>query len=239
MNKPAQPNNNKQENPLVSALINIILPAMILMKLSEPERLGQLHAFLLAVALPLAYGVWDFIRAKKANFFSILGFISVLLTGGLGLLEVSGFWFAVKEAAIPALIGFAVIFSLKTKTPLVKTFLYNDKVLDVEKVDAKLLEHQATSQFDHLLKNTTYLLAASFFLSAALNFGLAYVILQSPAGTTAFNEELGKMTLLSYPVIVVPCLIVTMFALWRLFSGIKSLTGLDMNAIFKGNPPKS
>ena len=40
------------------------------------------------------------------------------------------------------------------------------------------------------------------------------------------------MTALSYPVIVLPCMAVTLFALWRLLAGIKRLTGLNLEAVF-------
>jgi hypothetical protein len=37
----------------------------------------------------------------------MLGFVSVLLTGGIGLLQLDPKWIAVKEAAVPAVIGLA------------------------------------------------------------------------------------------------------------------------------------
>jgi L-amino acid N-acyltransferase YncA len=75
-------------------------------------------------------------------------------------------------------------------------------------------------------------LAASFLLSSILNFFLAVFILKSPPGTAEFNAELGKMTALSYPVIVIPSMVVLGLALWKLLSGIKALTGLQLEEIF-------
>jgi hypothetical protein len=85
---------------------------------------------------------------------------------------------------------------------------------------------------------SSYLLTISFLLSAVLNFGLARHLLRSPAGTPEFNAELAKMHLLSWPVSVLPSMIMTMFALWRLLSGLKELTGLTMDEIFRTPPPK-
>ena len=79
----------------------------------------------------MGYGIYDLIVRRKWNFFSILGLFSILLTGGLGLLGISPFWFAVKEAAIPLTFGLAVLGSVFTPYPLVRTFLYNDKMIDV------------------------------------------------------------------------------------------------------------
>lgn len=230
---------SRPENPFVSLGFNIAAPALILYKLSAPERLGPVYSLVLALSLPLAYGVFDFVRNKKANAFSILGFISVLLTGGFGLMQLDGIWFAVKEASIPLLMGLAVVISMKTKTPLVRTLLYNDKVIDVERVDKELAARNNHAAFARLLVATTWTLALSFLLSAALNFGLAIYLLKSPAGTPEFNQELGKMTALSYPVIVIPCMAVTLIALWRLLAGIKKLTGLEFETIFKTPPQKT
>ena len=78
----------------------------------------------------------------------------------------------------------------------------------------------------------SWLLAGSFFLSAVLNFVLARIIVRSPAGTVAFNEELGRMTALSYPVIALPSMAVMMIALWYLLKSIRSLTHMDLEEIF-------
>lgn len=50
----------------------------------------------------------------------------------------------------------------------------------------------------------------------------------SPPGTTAYNEELGKMTALSYPVIAVPSMILLFGAIWYLFVQMKKLTGQNI-----------
>ncbi|KFK47886.1 MFS transporter, partial [Vibrio vulnificus] len=59
----------------------------------------------------------DLIRNKKFNFISALGFVSVLLTGGIGLLELDTKWLALKEAVSPGLIGLAVFGSTFTRYP--------------------------------------------------------------------------------------------------------------------------
>jgi hypothetical protein len=194
----------KRESLLANLLLNIVIPTLILMKLSGEEHLGIKMAIVVALAFPIIYGLRDFIQRHKFNVFSALGFVSILLTGGISLLELDPQYIAIKEAAIPGLIGLATLLSLKTRFPLVKTFLYNDKVLKVEKIAAALKEYDNEAAFETTLKNASYLVAASFFLSSTLNYILARVILQSPPGTVAFNEELGKMTALSFPVIAVP-----------------------------------
>lgn len=223
---------SSNSNVFYELIFNVLLPSLILTKLSDPERLGQMNAFLLAMAFPIIYGIYDFIKKKNINWVSGLGFVSVLLTGGLGLLKLDGIWFAVKEAAIPAIIGIAVLVSIKFK-PLVKTLVYNDKVIEIDKVNSALDAKNAHNEFNKLLLNTNYLLACSFFLSAVLNFFLAIYILKSPSGTVEFNQELGKMNALSFPVIVLPSMLFMMIIVWKLINGIKKITGLDLEEVLK------
>lgn len=77
-------------------------------------------ALVVALLFPVVYGGMDLIRNKKFNFISALGFISVLLTGGIGLLELDTRWLALKEALIPGLIGIAVLGSTFTRYPLMQ-----------------------------------------------------------------------------------------------------------------------
>ena len=70
--------------------------------------------------------------------------------------------------------------------------------------------------------------AGSFFLSSVLNYGLAKWILVSPPGTEAYTAELGKMTALSYPIIVIPSMIIMMTALFYLMNRVTKLTGLSL-----------
>jgi len=228
----------KKENLLINLVFNILIPTLVLSKLSKDGLLGPVYGLVVALIFPLGYGVWDFVQRRKANFISIIGFLSVLLTGGLGLMHVGGHGFAIKEAAVPTIIGIAVLLSLKSKSPLVRTFLYNDQVIDVERVDTALAEKGNRQDFDRLLVSASYLLAFSFLVSAALNYALATYLLKSPPGTAEFNAELGKMHFLSWPVIVIPSMAMMMFALWRLLGGIKRITGLELEAIFKTPPPK-
>ncbi len=222
----------KSENVFLSLLINIIVPTIILMKFSGDNYLGAVNGLLVALSFPLFYGLWDFMRRKTFNWISLLGLISILLTGGIGLLQLDPQWLAIKEASIPLIIGIAVLISVYTRYPMVRLMIYNDKVINITKVDAALEVHQNRATFNKRLKQASYMLAGSFFLSASLNYGLARWIVVSPPGTTAFNEELGKMTALSYPVIVLPSMLVLMLTIWFIVHSIKKLTHLELEEIF-------
>ena len=122
-------------------------------------------------------------------------------------------WIAIKEAAIPALFAIATMVSLWTPFPLIRTFLYNPEIFDVPKIEAALVEKKNESNFDKLIKRCTMYLVASFVLSAILNYVLAKYLIRSETGTEAFNQELGKLTFWSWPVITVPSMAVMMYAL--------------------------
>ena len=224
--KPAQ-----KENILVNLLINIVIPTVILSKFSGEDQLGVKWAIIVALAFPIAYGLRDLKKSGKFNLFSALGIFSVALTGGMALMKLPPEYIIIKEAAIPGLFAIITLISLKTRYPLVKTFLYNDKIMQIDKVAAALEHHGTKKLFDRALVNASYLMALSFVVSSILNYILAKMILISPPGTEAFNAELGKMNALSFPVIAVPATIVMMFALFYLFRKIKTLTQLELEDI--------
>lgn len=229
MNNPKTP--PKKENLLVNILVNIIIPTLVLTKLSNDEYLGPTAALLVALAFPIGYGLWDYKQRQKWNFFSILGLISVLLTGGISLLQLDPKYIAIKEAAIPGILGVATLPSTRTRYPLVKTILLNDAVLDVQKIDHALQKQGNEASFDKVLKNASYLVALSFTLSAILNYVLAKIVVVSAPGSVAYTQELGKLTALSYPVIVAPVTIVMIFAMFYLFRSITRLTNLSLEDI--------
>ena len=226
----------KKENAFLNLGFNILIPIFILNKGDDwfGEYLAPHFAntavpiLLIALCFPIAYFIYDLILRKKYNFISILGLISVLLTGGIGILEIPTQWFAVKEAAIPSIIGLAVILSLKTPYPLVRSILLNPELMDVPKIDAALLEKNQRPAFEALLKRCTYYLGFSFLISAILNYFLASWIVVSPSGTEAYNAEVSKMMLWSWPVIAIPCLLITLYTLWILIKGIQELTGYKL-----------
>ena len=220
-----------KQNPFIDLIVSIILPSVVLMKFSGEDHLGPVLGLVVALAFPLGWGLYELIVHKKRNFVALLGLISVLLTGGIGLLKLDNQWLAVKEAAIPALIGIGVVISTYTKYPLVKTLLFNPKILHVDKINEKLEEYQNKAQFDKQLMNTNYLLAGTFLFSSIMNYILAKWIVVSPSGSEAFNEELGKMTLLSYPMIAIPSMIMMLGVFYYLWKTINKLSGLTLEEV--------
>lgn len=221
----------KNENPWVNISLNVIIPALILTKLSDPKYLGQLWALVIALAFPIGYGAYDYFQRRKWNFFSALGLISVLLTGGIGLFQLNKSWMVAKETAIPLAMGLAVVISQKTRFPLVRTFL--NQVLDLTKIREAFDEHGEGARFEKCLGLSSWMLAASFFLSAFLNYILAVQILTGDAGSVEFNESLGKMTAWSFPVISLPMMFMVGGVMFYLFKTIKDVTEKDFEEFIR------
>ncbi len=238
MSAPAPAPKKKKENLLLNLACNIAVPTLVLTMLSKEDRLGPQWGMIVALAFPLGYGIYDLAQRKKFNLFSIVGIVSVLMTGTLNQMKADAFWFAVKEASVPSLFGIAVLASMGTKRPLVRELLWNDQVIDTDKVDRVLAERGQRHELDRLLRNASFGLAASFLLSAILNYGLARYLLKSPPGTAEFNVELGKMNGLSWPIIALPTTVVTMLVFWRLMNGLTRLTGLQLEEIFHAGAEK-
>ncbi|MGY0597099.1 VC0807 family protein [Vibrio sp. JZG10] len=222
----------KKPNPLFEILFNVFIPSFILMKFSGDEHLGTAMALVVALLFPIIYGGMDLVRNKKFNFISALGFISVLLTGGIGLLELDTRWLALKEALIPGLIGLAVLGSTFTRYPLMQKLVLNDTVLNLSLINERLKENGQSEAFERCLMSSNYLFASTFAFSSAMNYFLATWIVTSPSGTAAFNEELGKMALYSYPMIAIPSMLMMFGIFYYIWRQVRTMTSLETEQIF-------
>lgn len=214
---------------MIDLLVSIVAPSVVLMKLSGDESLGASGALMLALTFPIAWGLFELFKYKKFNWIALLGLISVLLTGGIGLLQLDPEWLAIKEAAIPGVLGLAVLASTFTRFSLIRAMIFNPAIMNVDKIQHKLEELGCNEAFDTRLLKITYLLSGTFFFSSIMNFILAKSIVTSPAGSVAFNEELAWMTLLSYPVIVIPSMLMMMGIIYYLWRTIHGMTGLPLD----------
>jgi|TARA_A200000113_G_scaffold115041_1_gene103293 hypothetical protein len=246
----------QKESLLLNLGINLILPILFLRKGTDwfGDPIGkQLEAapdstavgsimLLIAVSFPVGYGLWDLAKNKKWNLFSILGAFSALLTGGIGLVPGATVqMFAIKEAAIPTILGILTVITLKTKRPLVHLFLLNPQLIKVDLINEKLRLNHAENDFAKLMSKCTWLIALTFIMSAALNYFLSrWIVVTEPAlDKIAYNDEVGRMMGWSFPIISIPCMIVSAYAFWILIKGIKNLTGLSLeDAMVQSPPPK-
>lgn len=243
-----------QEHPLANILVNVIIPVLVLSYLSKdpaiqeklgkavrPWHIGPLKAMIIALALPLGYGVWHFVKTRKGNFFSALGLVSVLLSGGLTLYlwnadgtvkPGAGLLFGLKEGMIPLVLGVAILVSQRMTTPLIRVFLYNDTIFDIPKIERRIEQRSTQSAYAALIRSATQWFAASFFLSAAMNVVLAHWFFRgfdekAIDALETYNAIVARLTGWGFAVIGLPLLVFLFVILHRLVKGLRELTGLD------------
>lgn len=247
-----------QEHPLANILINVIIPVLVLSylskdpelqerlgKVAKPWHIGPLKALIIALILPFGYGVWHYIKTRKGNFFSALGLVSVLLSGGLTLYlwnqngtvkPNAGLLFGAKEALIPLILGIAILTSARSSNPLIRVFLYNDSIFDIPKIEKRVSELSAQSAYDRIILGATRLFAASFFVSSLMNLILAqwfFIGFDSKAidALEKYNIIIARVTGWGFAVIGVPILFFLFFTLRSLLKGLENLTGLKDNEL--------
>ena len=214
-----------QENSLVNLLFNIIIPSFILIKLSSENYFGPFYGLLIALAFPVCYGIYDFVIRRDYNILSLFGFISILLTGIISLVELDKIWIIVKETSIPLLIiVFMIIFKEKGINFFKKTF---SEVLNNDVLEKKI----GKKEFSLIWRKYYFIMIIPFVISAILNFTLAYVLIEHQPGTVEYTQEIGKMTALSFPAIALPSMIVLVSIFIFMFRDIKKKTGLKLEEI--------
>jgi len=225
---------------------------MILSKCSKAGekwyQLGPYVAIGMALAIPLIYGIWHFIKKKKVNLFSAVGIANVLLTGIITIFlfstkdpetrKLAPYLFGIKEAIQPLILGSLFLLTHKRKSPLFNAFIYNDGVFDQSRINKAVKENGNETGLNELLWSSTKLFFGSFCVSAVLNLGLAYYFLHDLDPTAGdwevlYNEDVGRITGWGYLVIGAPLLVIGGFILFRLIKGLKELTGLETEKVLQ------
>lgn len=239
----------KQEHPLANILINVIIPSVVLgilskdpalQKVPRPWHIGPLWGMLVAVAIPLCYGIWYFIRSRKFNPFSALGLVGVALSGLIALYlwnadgtvkPNAGLYVGTSEALIPLILGLAILWSRKSGTPLIRVFLYNDTIFDVPKIEKAVAERSEILSYDSLLTTANRLFACSFFLSAVMNIAMALWFFRAfdekaVGAREVYTGIVGTMRWAGFIAIGLPLMGILFLVLTRLLKGLRELTGL-------------
>jgi len=239
----------KEESPLVNIIINVLLPVMVLSYMSKdagmveepkPWHLGPHKALLIAILIPLIYGIYHFAKTKEFNLFSGIGLISVLLTGGVTLYlwnpdgtvkPDAAFWFGLKEAVQPLILGGVVLASHWTKSPLFREFIYNEGLFDISRVEKAVEEKGIKESYAKLLFRNTLIFCASFVVSAILNMHLAQHFLGSLDFTAInaqelYNQGVAKITGWGFVVIGLPLMVIAAFIIFKHSKDLQKLTGL-------------
>lgn len=231
----------QQENVLISLGFNLILPVFILQK--GAKLLGGFDgsatiALVVALCFPLIYGLVDYFRRDNKNLLSIIGFINTLITGAFALATLQGHWFAIKEAAVPLVLGLGVLASIRMKKPFMSFLVLKSGVLNSELLTQRIQEHGHEELFQKQLNKSTYFLSISFFISSVLNFFLGLHIFKPLDATLSLeqqkdvlNSQIAQMNWMGMLVISLPLMFFLGFILWDFFKQIKILSGLSLEEL--------
>ncbi len=217
-----------QPHPLLDMALTVILPSIVLESLSKPERLGPAWALGVALLIPLGFGIWCFKNKRGLNFFSIFGLVAIIVTGGLGLLSLNAQWFAAKEALFPIFLGLAFPLSHWFGKPLVTDLLLNPQVINHRTLHKALDTNEKHSAFALLMRNASWGMAGTMFLSAVANYALAVRLIggKEPGGEE-YVKAIGKLNWMGTLVIGIPMVAITFVLLIWLLRRVSQITGLD------------
>jgi hypothetical protein len=242
MNNETRTLKEKKENPLLNIALNILLPVWVLNAGSKYDHPWAAEVALgLGLMFPIIYGLWDYRTNGRRNFVSLLGVFNVLLTGGFALFELTPFWFVVKEAIFPLVLGLGVLSSQWIgKQAFFEMIVRNSGSLDFTKVDTRVNELGIASRMNSLFRKSNMLFASSFFVSALLNLLLATKVfisiptdLPTAQRKLLLNEQIAQMTWKGWVVIALPLTLFMMVIFWFFFKRLKVLTGLDLDDLAK------
>ena len=167
-------NNKKKDNLILSLSCNILIPVIILKNgdvwinqiLIQFDRDVWVYkllilvdissaVFFIALICPVTYFFYDFLNRKKINLISILGFINILLTGGIGIfgskLGLSKNWFIFKEGMMPIIIASVLIIMKKYRQSEFNNILLNETLFDNDKIRISISQDMQ-HQFEYLIR---------------------------------------------------------------------------------------
>ena len=233
-----EPRPPKKENFLLNLLFCIVIPIVILSESGRKWLEAWMSAevrLIVALGFPTVYFIQDYLRRRLANVLSVFGFAGTLLSGVIGLMKLDPFWFAVKEASFPALIGMGCYVSQWAGRPLVKAFVWNDTVMNTERVAEAAAERGAETALDNQFAWCTTMLAPAFLASAAAHYVLARRIVTAHPlyAQDDFNAQLSRFNMIAWPAILLPSMAYLIWLVLKLVKRVSAVTGLPEDDLYR------
>ena len=231
---------------LVNVLLSVLAPVLVLDHCSTDGpafyELGTVWAMVIALALPIACGVYTFIDSRKVDPITLFGLLGTILTGVVTVYANTGnggairpdtpWWYAAKEALIALLLCGAVLVTAKRRDSMLRLFVYSDAIFDIPRIEKAVEERREQARYAATLRRASLMMAATLLLSAAANFMLALhfllpVLDKEPARQAlAYNYAVSNMTWWGYLVIGVPLLLTLFGVIKFLIRRLESITAL-------------
>lgn len=242
------------QRSLLNIGMSVLAPVLILSKCSEKGesfwQMGTTPALIIALALPIGYGIYNFWETRKYDALNLLGLMGVIFTAIVTIYATTGdgdqirpntpWWFAAKEAFIPLLMATAIMITARSKGSLLRVFLYSDAIFDTVRIEKKSAELNRSNEYEQCLWTASLMTAGSLLFSSALNFGLALYfllpVLSLPAAdqALAYNYAIKDLTWAGFIVISFPLLLTLFAVLMYLIKRLQSITGLSRDEVMQG-----
>lgn len=217
---------------MLNPIVNIFLPIAILLTLSDEDRLGPIPAVLLAIGIPATYGIAMLVRSRKVNAQSILGIVSVLLTGVIAVFRLDTALFPFKEAVVP--IGFAIILIVSNRTSFPVVKLLFDMVVRKEKIEREVRDLGAERAYRAHIERCGLLWAGILTLSGILKFTLSSFIVTAPAATPEFNHQLATYEIAQMPTTMMVSMVLILSLIWYIGKGTARIVDSTPAEVLRG-----
>ena len=212
--------------------MNVVAPTVVLLFLSGDAYLGPELGLGAGLSFPLVHAGRSLWLKGSISPISVVAVISVLLTGGIGLLELEARWFVLKEGLISVLFAVLTVASLWSPWPAVEVMWW--MVLDEDKVRAALERQEQTDSFQDDLSRATWGFGAVMLGAALATWLLAWFLVTADAGSTEFNEQVGRYTFASFVAITFPSMGAMYFVLNKLMDATETKTGTAIPDLQRG-----
>lgn len=234
----------QKSHPIQSIVCSILLPVLVLKICSAPGtewyRLGATPALIVALCLPISYGIWSMISKRGGGIITLMGIITTLLTGlvtiyaesgGGGILRPSTPWvYAIKEGLLPLIIASIVLLSGTGKGSLLRSVFYTEEAFHTSEIEAQIALLHREADYKAVLGLMNCLMAGCFLTSAvlsffiALHFQLPVLKLPPEQQAEAYNYAVGSITWWSWFLISIPVVLIYFILCYYLPRKLRSLT---------------
>ena len=234
----------QRSHPILSIVCSVLLPVLVLKYCSAVGNgwydLGPTVALVVALCMPIGYGLWCIWGRRGGGAITLLGIITTLLTGlvtiyaqaGAGeALRPSTPWvYAFKEGALPLIIAMVILWGGTGKSSLLRTLFYTDAAFHTRETEARIATLHREAEYHALLSLMKCLLAGMYLASAVLSFFIALhfqlPILKLPPAqqAEAYNYAVGSITFWTWLIISIPAILLVLALCFYLPRKLRKLT---------------
>jgi len=205
----------------VDIIMGAVIPIIILDRLSGPEQLGPIAAYVLAAMVPVAWVFVDlFFVTKKFNFItSYVGFSSIV-GGLLTFWFVDGLLYAIKDTI--GLLIRVLIFggSVVVGRPILKYFFIQALNADTPAKAQSLTDLFREPSVDKSFGAATWIVVIETAIAAVINFYLNLQMVLAAFGTEAFNQQVAQVNAITRVALSVPSMLAFMIAMWIMYRAV-------------------